>query len=215
MTLFTPFSLTAHLRHMVPFAPPPLHSIARSAAGSFLRGGAEAAVRRPVFRASLLFSAFSCTTVFGMMLLMAIVVMPGFARLSDGEYLKSFKAIDGIIQDGQPLFALFWLGSVVSLFATAALGVCGGGGDETDKMVRDDILLVLFTLLYLAGQVSTFRINLPLNAGLQKLDIDSLSKAECAAERLRFEAPWVRANWFRTVSFGMTSVYLLVRLILL
>ena len=49
-----------------------------------------------------------------------------------------------------------------------------------------------------------------LNDRVQGLNIAALSEAQKAAERLNFEGPWVRANWFRTAMFGLTSVYLLI-----
>mgnify|MGYP000408645177 CR=1 FL=1 len=40
----------------------------------------------------------------------AIVVMPGIATLDDLAFLRAFKAIDRVIQDNQPVFMIVWGG---------------------------------------------------------------------------------------------------------
>ena len=66
------------------------------------------------FESSLFVSAFLVTTVFGIMLVFAIVATPGIARLGDGDYLRAFQVIDGVVQDKQPVFYFVWIGAVVA-----------------------------------------------------------------------------------------------------
>ena len=59
-----------------------------------------------------------CTTVTGFIFTYAIVVMPGFSKLSDKEFIKAFQVTDGVIQNNQPLFMLSWIGSIISILFT-------------------------------------------------------------------------------------------------
>ena len=56
----------------------------------------------------LLVSTLLCTLVTGFVFTYAIVVMPGFGKLNDREFIQVFQATDGIIQNNQPLFILVW-----------------------------------------------------------------------------------------------------------
>ena len=51
-----------------------------------------------IFTISLLISILLCSLVAGLLFGFAVVVMPGIAKLSDREFLMSFKNMDGIIQ---------------------------------------------------------------------------------------------------------------------
>jgi len=194
-----------HLQSLLPFA----------AKALIIRGGASSVVDGAVphitaFRISLLVSTFLCTTCFGMILFAALALMPGIGSLPAGEYLRAFQQVDKMFQEKQPFLKLIWLGAVVSLVTTTVLGVRGGALEEK----KDKLLFVLSTLCYLAGQVSTFAVNLPLNNHIQELDISSLDDKTKQAERNSFEGPWVKANWFRVVTFGMSSALLMVQLLL-
>lgn len=118
--------------------------------------------------------------------------MPGLGRLDDGAFLRGFQEIDRIIQRNHPIFALVWLGSILSLIATAFVGFSQLEGWPLG-------LLVSATALYLFGvQLPTFRGNLPLNNQLQILELTALSEAKLANARQAFEPAWNRLNLFRT-----------------
>merc|ERR1712232_1019690 len=69
-----------------------------------------------LYQIILVITALFNNLVFGFVLLFAIVVMPGLSSLpNDLAYLQAFQAIDGIIQNNQPIFILVWLGSILSL----------------------------------------------------------------------------------------------------
>ncbi len=55
---------------------------------------------------TVLISTLLCSLVAGFVLCFAIIVMPGIKTLGVLDFLKSFKAMDGIIQSNQPLFML-------------------------------------------------------------------------------------------------------------
>jgi len=161
-----------------------------------------------LFQATLLSSVLLCTTCFGFLLIFAIVIMPGIGRLSDREFLKAFKAIDGIIQDRQPVFYIVWIGAVIFLVATTILALLEDNSvvDATHKA-----LLVVATVGYLTAQVTTFTINVPLNDRVKELDFESVKDGFLIKqERAKFEDRWNFWNVFRTWVMGAVSVYLVV-----
>jgi uncharacterized membrane protein len=58
------------------------------------------------FQALLLLAAFLCSLVAGLLFTFAIVVMPGIAKLNDRDFVRTFQAIDGVIQNNQPAFLI-------------------------------------------------------------------------------------------------------------
>lgn len=74
------------------------------------------------FQLALMVSVLLCSLVAGFVFAFAVVVMPGIANLGDGEFLRDFQEVDRVIQNNQPVFLLVWIGSVVALTASAALG---------------------------------------------------------------------------------------------
>ena len=148
-----------------------------------------------------------CSLVAGLLFGFAIVVMPGIAKLTDKEYLLTFKHMDGIIQNNQPLFILVWAGSILSIIITLTLGIMNLSGTQI-------YLLVFASILYLFGvQLPTFRFNIPLNNSIQHLDIGSLEESEVASSRVDFEISWNRWNKIRTVNAILTVSMLLLLLI--
>lgn len=160
------------------------------------------------FQISLLVSAFFVTVVFGWLLIFAIVIMPGIAKLKDAAYLEAFKVIDGIIQDNQPIFVLIWIATVPAIITSLALGV---RGCETKVQLS---FLVLATVSLLIGQASTVLVNIPRNNRLQALDFEKLDDFSASSEREHFEGVWCRSNTFRTWLFGFAAVTLLVLLLI-
>ena len=75
-----------------------------------------------IFQITLVTATFLTSLVAGLLFIFAIVVMPGIKRLNDGEFIRAFQVIDGVIQNNHPLFLLAWMGSVVTLIAATALG---------------------------------------------------------------------------------------------
>ena len=70
-----------------------------------------------MFFGLLLVSTLLCSLVTGFVFTYAIVVMPGFGKLNDREFIQAFQATDGIIQNNQPLFMFVWVGSIASVAA--------------------------------------------------------------------------------------------------
>jgi len=148
-----------------------------------------------------------CSLVAGFLFAFAVVVMPGIARLDGRAFLRAFQAMDGIIQRGQPLFGLVWLGSVLAILAAAALGVAQLSG-------LDRLLPIAAAVIYVTCvQLPTFLVNVPLNNEVQRLVIDELDDEAGLAARNRFEARWNRWNTFRTTAATATSALLLMLLL--
>ena len=170
------------------------------------------------FQAILLVATFLCNIVFGEMLVFLTVVMPGIAKLDDGDYLRAFQVIDGVIQANEPVFVFVWIGSVLAIVASAICGfVLSDIVSTTDTVVNTWQLvgLLIATVAYLICQKTTFTINVPLNNRVKVLDIARMKNGELALERQNFESKWCKWHFFRTVLFGLVALYLLVLLLVL
>jgi uncharacterized membrane protein len=146
--------------------------------------------------------------VAGFLFAFAVVVMPGIRELEDGDFVRAFQRIDGVIQGGDPLFGLVFVGSVVSLLAAVALGVPAEAGLER-------VLLLAAGGIYVAGVlIPTGTVNVPLNNRLQRLDVDALDLAQLRAAREMFEPRWNRWNRIRT-ALACVSAALMTSLLLI
>ncbi len=156
---------------------------------------------------AVLLSALLCSLVAGLVLTFAIVVMPGIKTLGNRDYLKSFKSIDRVIQNNQPIFMMVWLGSAVVLLASTVLGLWRLEG-------IDRILLITACAIYIFGvQVPTVTINVPLNNRLQSQDLDTMPESELVTTAEGFDSRWLRWNTIRTIIATLTAVLLLVLLV--
>lgn len=155
----------------------------------------------------VLLSALLCSLVAGLVLTFAIVVMPGTRTLGGLDFLKSFKAMDRVIQNNQPIFMLVWVGSALVLLASTVLGAWQLEG-------VDRVLLIVSCAIYILGvQVPTVTINIPLNNHLQSQDLDTMPESELLATIDMFESRWLRWNIIRTVVATLTTILLLVLLV--
>ena len=156
---------------------------------------------------ALILSALLCSLVAGLALTFSIVVMPGTRTLGDLDFLRSFKAMDRVIQNNQPIFMLVWVGSALVLLASTVLGIWRLEG-------LDRILLIIACAIYMFGvHVPTVTINIPLNNRLQSLDLDAMTQSEVLATTEMFESRWLRWNTIRTIVATLTTVLLLVLLV--
>ena len=142
----------------------------------------------------LLVSTLLCTLVTGFVFTYAIVVMPGFGKLNDREFIQAFQATDGIIQNNQPLFMLVWVGSIASVVATMVLSVVYLHGNER-------WVIILFGTLYIIGvQGITILVHLPLNNSLQGVKINEMDLESLQQLRSKFETRW---NYFNNIRTGI------------
>ena len=156
---------------------------------------------------TILVSALLCSLVAGFVLCFAIIVMPGIRTLGTRDYLKSFKAMDGIIQNNDPLFLVVWLGSALALLSSTVLGFW--------RLEGLDLGLLIFScLMYLFGvHLPTITINVPLNNRLQSLDLNAITDHELHEIGELFESRWLRWNTIRTAVATLTTLMLLVLLL--
>ena len=146
-----------------------------------------------IFIGFLIVSTLLCALVTGFIFTYAVVVMPGFAKLDDRDFIRAFQVTDGVIQNNQPLFMLAWVGSIVSVVATMILGFI-----ELHGIDRWTVIAIGF--VYLLGvQVITIRVHLPLNNRLQRLEIDEMDPESLSKERNKFETRWNYFNNIRTL----------------
>ena len=157
-----------------------------------------------LFNGFLLASTLLCALVTGFIFTYAVVVMPGFAKLDDREFIRAFQVTDGVIQNNQPLFMLAWVGSIVSVVATMIMGFIELHGIERWTVITIDFV-------YLLGvQGITIRIHLPLNNRLQHLEIDEMDPESLSQERNKFETRWNYFNNIHTlIAFAVSFLLML------
>ncbi|MDJ0582614.1 DUF1772 domain-containing protein [Crocosphaera sp.] len=155
---------------------------------------------------SLTIATLFCSLVAGFLFAFVLVVMPGIQRLNDGEFIRAFQVIDGIIQNNQPIFVFVWVGSVIFLITSAILGI-----GQLNEFLP---LLIAGTIIYIFGvQLPTFTINVPLNNKLQTWDVMDMNESTLKAARLNFEYRWNRWNVIRTFFACLTSTLLIILLL--
>ncbi len=139
----------------------------------------------------------------GFLFAFAVVAMPGLKNLNDGEFIRAFQEIDGVIQNKQPLFMLVWMGSVLLLITAAIIGFFHLAG-----LPRNFLLAA--TVLYIIGvQAPTITLNIPRNNEIQSVNVDRESTMTLQQARSDFEDSWNRSNQFRTLmSITVTSILL-------
>lgn len=155
----------------------------------------------------LIATTLLCALVAGFLFTYAVVVMPGFKVLEDRAFIRAFQVTDGVIQRGQPIFMVVWLGSVLGIMLSALLGLSRLHG-------VDLVALLLTGLSYLVGvQLPTIFIHLPLNKSLQAVDTELADAEDIARARSRFEDRWNRANGIRTGVAVLTTLLLMILLL--
>ena len=143
---------------------------------------------------SLIFSILSCSLVTGFIFTYAIVVLPGFSKLGDKEYIRVFQVTDGVIQNNQPLFMLTWIGSIISVLGAILASILSPDLGET-------WFIVLIGVVYLLGvQGITITIHLPMNNYIKDLNLDELDNQTLSKERLKLETKW---NYFNNIRTGV------------
>ena len=159
-----------------------------------------------IFPLILIVATLLSALVAGLLFTFAIVAMPGIKKLNDGEFIRAFQVIDGVIQNNQPLFMLVWVGSVVTMLTTAVLSFNQLSGAKL-------MLMIVATAVYLFGvQLPTALINVPLNNQLQRIQVDQISEQAHKNARMDFEPRWNQWNRIRTVFASLASAMLLVLL---
>lgn len=156
---------------------------------------------------SLILSTLSCSLVTGFIFTYAVIVMPGFSKLNDKDFIRAFQVTDNVIQNNQPLFMLIWIGSILSVISTIAFSIFNINADYS-------ILIMSTGFFYLIGvQGLTISIHIPLNNKIQKIDVDKEDELKLNEVRKEFEIKWNYYNRIRTVvAFTVTTLLMLILL---
>jgi len=157
---------------------------------------------------ALVFAVLTCSLVTGFIFTYAVVVMPGFSKLEDKEFLRAFQVTDEVIQNNQPLFMLTWVGSIISVLSVMAISILSLG-------VSEAWIIFVVGLIYLLGvQGITISIHLPLNNHIQKIDINDMNNQSLNEERTNFEMRWNYFNKIRTfIAFAASLSFLLILMV--
>ena len=157
---------------------------------------------------ALVFAVLTCSLVTGFIFTYAVVVMPGFSKLEDKEFLRAFQVTDGVIQNNQPLFMLTWVGSIISVLSVMAISILSLG-------VSEAWIIFVVGLIYLLGvQGITISIHLPLNNHIQKIDTNDMNNQLLNEERTNFEMRWNYFNKIRTfIAFAASLSFLLILMV--
>lgn len=156
---------------------------------------------------SLILSILSCSLVTGFIFTYAVIVMPGFSKLNDKDFIRAFQVTDNVIQNNQPLFMLIWIGSILSVISTIAFSIFNINADYS-------IFIIVTGFFYLIGvQGLTISIHIPLNNNIQKIDVDKEDELKLNEVRKEFEIKWNYYNRIRTVvAFTVTTLLMLILL---
>ena len=156
---------------------------------------------------SLILSILSCSLVTGFIFTYSVVVMPGFSKLNDKDFIRAFQVTDNIIQNNQPLFMLIWIGSILSVISTIVFSIFNINADYS-------IFIIVTVFFYLIGvQGLTISIHIPLNNNIQKIDVDKEDELKLNEVRKEFEIKWNYYNRIRTVvAFTVTTLLMLILL---
>lgn len=156
---------------------------------------------------SLILSILSCSLVTGFIFTYSVVVMPGFSKLNDKDFIRAFQVTDNIIQNNQPLFMLIWIGSILSVISTIVFSIFNINADYS-------IFIIVTGFFYLIGvQGLTISIHIPLNNKIQKIDVDKEDELKLNEVRKEFEIKWNYYNRIRTVvAFTVTTLLMLILL---
>lgn len=128
----------------------------------------------------------------GLFFAFACAVAPGFRHLDDIAYVHGFRAINRAILNGW--FLLVFVTAPTSAVACAVFGSRQTGQVQSPWIWAAAGCAVLTFAVTVVG-------NVPLNTRLDRAS--ATTKAECRAERDRFESRWNTWNLIRTITgFG-------------
>ena len=127
----------------------------------------------------------------GVMYCYQTAVMPGIGRLTDGEFITAFQAMDREIVDPVFIGPVFLGGGALLVAATIA------HRDEPRRFRW----LATASALYLVGVVAVTMVgNVPKNDKLAEFQVASSTIRQAAAARQEFEGSWNRLHIVRTLA---------------
>lgn len=134
-----------------------------------------------------LFYAWSCS------------VMPGFARLSDREFVAAMQAGNRAIQN--PVFFAAFFGAPLFLIVSTVLFY---GSARFYPLLAASVI-------YLTGNFGvTIAGNVPLNNRLETFDSNSATDEEIKRQRANFERRWTNLNHIRAVASTIALILVVI-----
>lgn len=135
-----------------------------------------------------LFYAWSCS------------VMPGFASLSDREFVSVMQKTNRAIQN--PVFFAAFFGAPIFLVISTVLRY---------NQSPNFLLLLASTFIYLIGNFSvTVFGNVPMNSVLDRFDLESADNEQITRQRVNFERRWTILNHVRAISSTISLILVLI-----
>lgn len=122
----------------------------------------------------------------------AVSVIPGLARIADRSYVSTMQSVNRAIVN--PLFVVFFIGTVVALAAGALVHL-------RDGQTRRATWLAAAAGAYAFGVLGvTVGRNIPLNDALDAFALDGATDEAVAERRRGYESPWNRWHNVRTAA---------------
>ena len=131
----------------------------------------------------------------------SISVKPGIARLSDGEYLAAFQAMNRAILN--PAFFLVFFGAALILPVSSYLLYKASAGLSFQLTVAATALYIICVFAVTAAG------NVPLNNRLEAFRVEDASTDELRTFRASIEGRWNRLNLIRTIC-SLAALILLI-----
>ena len=99
---------------------------------------------------SLIISIILCSLVTGFIFTYSVVVMPGFSKLNDKEFVRAFQVTDEVIQNNHPLFMIAWIGSIIAMLCMISVSIVTFGLSDSQLIIADGsaYLLRVYSKLY-------------------------------------------------------------------
>lgn len=140
----------------------------------------------------LLFSVLLTALIAGLYYGWAVSVIPGIAKLSDGDYLRSMQSMNRAILN--PWFFASFMGTGLVLVITCFYSYSHFSSTSF-------YFFLAAALLYIIGSFGlTLACNVPLNEKLDAYNLSSASEAELKQMRQVFEMPWNKYHLVRTIT---------------
>ncbi|KAA3620633.1 MAG: DUF1772 domain-containing protein [Flavobacterium sp.] len=128
-------------------------------------------------------------------------ITPGIGRLNDLGFLQSFQQMNRTILN--PLFFIVFFGPFFLNLLNIYL--------HRNQSNQIFWMLVVAGVLYILGVVVvTILGNVPLNEILDKTDLTRINALELKSLRDRFEGPWNRLHFIRTITATTSFILLLI-----
>ncbi|MEJ5868460.1 anthrone oxygenase family protein [Pseudokineococcus sp. 5B2Z-1] len=173
-----------------------------------MSGAGASGVDLSVVVTSTTVAAAVCTgLVAGLLGGFAVLVMPGLRALGDREHVAAFRAVDGVVQRGSPLFLVAWGGSAVLPVVAAGVRVASDGGPSLA------LLAGAAAVSLLAVHLPTVAVHLPINRRVQAAGRAAPGAPAAASLRHELEHRWSRWNRVRALAALAALLLLLLALV--